>query len=156
MSLQIHFRCEDDKFLFLALSVQTWVMISPEMLLKRVVVNIVMGLPRILTITKEAPLMLVATMLIQFVSIVETLTAKSTQRVSLEAGLVNSTGAIIAVAHMNFKLLVGEKFVLVGKHFLVASTQIAHLLVMRTSNMAVEIWPTKAGEIALCIRTIIP
>lgn len=115
-----------------------------------------MGLPRVFAVAEEAALVLVPTMLVQLVAVVETLPAEGTEGVAFEARLVNCSGAIVAVAHVPLELLFRKELMLVCEDLLVAGTEIAHLLVMNATDMAVEIGPPEASKIALVVGAIIP
>lgn len=98
-------------------------MILLEVVLQRIVVLIVMRLPRISPIAYETALMLVTTMFVQFVTVVESFFAESAHWVALEPRLRNVTGLIISVCHVLVEcILVGKKLVFVRKDFFVSRT----------------------------------
>lgn len=74
---------------------------------------------------------------------------------SLKTGLIDRSGHVVAFLHMFRQLLVGEQIVLVRKHFLVASTEITHLLVVDRSHVAMEIRPVQSGKVARVVRAVI-
>lgn len=96
-------------------------MVFLEVLLQRVVVLEIMRLPRVSSIANEASLMLIATMLVQFVAVIETLAAESTERVSLKSRLVNCARHVVSFPHMLFQFLICKQLMLVCEHFLVTS-----------------------------------
>lgn len=77
-------------------------MVLFEMLLQRIVVEVVVWLSRIATVTDEASLMLHATMVVEFVVVVEAFTTEAAQRVALETSLVCGAGLVVAAAHVLF------------------------------------------------------
>lgn len=114
-----------------------------------------MRLPGVPPIADEAPLVLVAAMLIQLIVVVESLAAETTQRVSLESRLVCGSRLIISVSHVLLQLLVGEQLVLMCEDPLVTSAQITHALFVRRLDMAVQVGPSQAGEIAVGVWAVV-
>jgi hypothetical protein len=125
------------------------------MFLQGVIVPVIMRLPRVPPIADEAPLVLVAAMLIQLIVVVKSLAAETTQRVSLESRLVCGSRLIVSVSHVLLQLLVGEQFVLMREDPLVTSAQITHALFVRRLDMAVQVGPSQAGEIAVGVWAVV-
>lgn len=155
MSLEIHFRFEHDKLLLHTFTVVTEEMILLEVLFECVVVEVVVGVSRLSTIANKATFVLHATVLIEAIVIVKSLATEATQRVTFEAGLISRAGFVVAAAHVLFQLLIRKQFMLVGEDLFVACAEIAHALSMDALDMAVQVWPTQAGEIARGIRAIV-
>lgn len=155
MCFEVKLGIEHHKLLLKTLPIQTNEMVILEMSLQRRVVHIIMRLSRISPVTNETSLVLVAAMLIKLVTVVEPLAAKVAQRVSLETGLINGARFVIPLAHMIAQLLIREHLMFVCKDLLVPRAEIAHLLVMRSSDVAMQIRPAKAREIAVAIGTVI-
>lgn len=108
-----------------------------------------------MAIAEEATLVLIPAVLIQLVAVVEPRAAKATQWMAAETCLVGCAWFIVAVAHVLGQLLVGKHIVLMCEDFLVAGTEITHLLVVDILDMAVEVLPAQTGKIALKIGTVI-
>lgn len=125
------------------------------MFLQGVIVPVIMRLPRVPPIADEAPLVLVAAMLIQLIVVVKSLAAETAQRVSLESRLVCGSRLIVSVSHVLLQLLVGEQFVLMREDPLVTSAQITHALFVRRLDMAVQVGPSQAGEIAVGVWAVV-
>jgi hypothetical protein len=155
VGLEVHLRLEHDKLLLETLAVRAHVVLLLEVVLKRVVVQVVVRLARVATVAEEATLVLVPAVLVQFVAVVETGAAKAAQRVAPEAGLVDGAGLVVAVAHVLGELLVGKHVVLVGKHLLVASAQVAHFLVVLALDVAVQVLPAETGKVAFGVGAVI-
>lgn len=126
MSLKIHLRFKDYKFLLQALFVHTQEMISAEVVLQCVVIDKVLLLPAVRpAVADMASFMPVATMCVKFVVSVEALSAKSALGVSLEAALLEATRLVIAVLLVSPKLRVREEFMFMREDLLVSSTEVA-------------------------------
>lgn len=126
MGFEVHFRIKYNKFLLQALTVRAHEVVFPEVLLERIVVDIVLLLPASFSsVTDVAALMLVATMRVELIVSVEALSAESAFRVSLETTLINCAGVVVAKLLVFLEVCKGEELVLVSEHFLVSSTQIA-------------------------------
>jgi hypothetical protein len=156
MSLEIHLGFKHHKLLLQAFPILAEEMVSPEVLLERIVVQVVMWLSRISPVTDKAPLMLIPAVLVQLVAIVETRAAESAKRVPPKPCLIDCTRLVVAVPHVFGQLLVGKHVVFVGKDLLVPSAQIAHLLAVDGADMSMQIRPTEAGKVALRVRAIVP
>lgn len=74
---------------------------------------------------------------------------------ALESGLVDGTRTIISIAHVLLKLLIREQVVFMRENLLVASAQVAHLLVVDAANVAMEIRPTETGEVARIVGAVV-
>lgn len=97
VTLQVHLGLENHKLLFQALFIQASEMILVKVILQRVVVNIILLLTmRGASVTDVATFMFITAMSVQLVVAVESLTTKSTFRVSPEATLVYSSRLVIA------------------------------------------------------------
>lgn len=99
--------------------------------------------------------MLHAAVLKQLVVVVEALAAETAQRVALEARLVGGAGLVVAVAHVLLQLLIAKQLMLVGEDLFVAGAEIAHALVMRRFDVAMEVGPAKAGKVARLVGTVV-
>jgi hypothetical protein len=75
---------------------------------------------------------------------------------ALETTLVDCTGVIVALLHMSLQLFIGKQFMLVGEHFLVSCAEVAHLLMMYTSDMSMQVRPTQTCNIAAWVRAVVP
>lgn len=87
-------------------------------------------------------------MLVQLIVVVKSLAAEAAWGVALEAGLVSRTRLVVAVHHMLLQLLFGKELMFVGKNALVPGTQVTHAFAVGRLDMAVEVWPSEAGEVA--------
>lgn len=108
VSLQIKLRPKDDKFLLQAFPVVAKEVVFPEMLLQGVVVEVVVRLPRVFAIAKEATLVFMPTVLVQFIIIVKALAAEPAEGMSLKSRLVKSSWLVVALPHMFLQLLIRE------------------------------------------------
>lgn len=131
-------------------------MVFLEVLFQCIVVQIVMGLPRVPPIADETPLVLVSAMLVQFVAVVESLPTEAAQWMALETCLRDIARLVVSMRHMIVQCLICEKLMLVCKHFFIPCTEITHLLVMCGSYVSVEIWPAQGGHVTRHIWTIVP
>lgn len=129
-------------------------MVFLEVLFEGVVVAVVLR-PRIPPVAEKAPLMSFPTVLVELVVVVESLAAESAERMTLEAGLVRRAWLIIATSHMLLQFLIGKELMLMSKNLLVPRAQIAHLLMVGATDVAVQIRPAEAGKVAGIVRTII-
>lgn len=68
------------------------------------------------------PFMAIATMSVEFVIPIESLSTKSTLRMSLETTLVYSTWNVVAMLLMPTQLRHGKELMFMGKNFLVSGT----------------------------------
>jgi len=72
-----------------------------------------------------------------------------------ETGLVNGAGLIVAVSHVFAEGLVCEHLVLMGEALLVASAEIAHLLVVDGAHMAMQVGPAETSEVTFAIGAVV-
>lgn len=155
MRLEVYLRVEDYKLLLKTLPVIAQEMVLLEVVLQRIVVQIIMWLSRISPVAKEAPLVLAPAVLVKFIAVVEALTAKVAKRVSLETGLVHGTRLVVTFAHVLAEFLIREHLMLVCENLFVPGAEVAHLLVMHGADVAMQVWPTEAGEVAVAIGAVI-
>lgn len=155
MGFEIHLRLKYDKFLLKTFPVIADEVVLLEMFLQRIIVHVVMWLSRVSPIAKEASLMLVAAMFVQLVAIVESGAAETAERMAPETRLICRTWLVISMAHVLRELLIRKHVMLVCKDFLVPSAEVAHLLVVGGTDMAMEVWPSETGEVAFGIWTIV-
>jgi hypothetical protein len=156
VGLQVQLGLKHDELLLDALAVHANVMVLLEVLLERVVVEVVMRLPRVSAVADETTLVLIPAVLIQLVAIIEARAAETAQRMPPKASLVDGARLVVAVAHMLGQLLVGKRVVLVRKHFLGPGAQVAHLLVVDRADVAVQVLPAEAGKVAFAIGAVVP
>lgn len=96
-----------------------------EVLLERIIIDIVlMAIPR-LPVTDVTSLMLVSAVGIQFIVSVKALMTEFTFGMAFKPTLVDSTGSIISELFVLAKLRDSEQFVFVCKDLFIPSTQIA-------------------------------
>ena len=126
VSFHVHFRFENNKLFLQTLFVQAKEMIFLEVILERIVVNIILLLttPRP-SITNVTSFVAVATVSVQFIVAIKPLTAETTFRVTLKATLFNGSRNMISVLLVLAQLRHSEEFVFMGEDFLVSRTQIA-------------------------------
>ena len=97
-------------------------MVSPKMLLQRVVVDVILLLAApIPSIAYVAPFMFVPTMDVQFIIPIESLSTETAFRMSFEAALVHCAGMIISKLLMLAQLLWGEELMLMCEDLLISS-----------------------------------
>ena len=89
----------------------------------------------------------VSAMSIKLVLAIEALSTESALWVALEPALIDSTRIVVAELFMLSKFLLREEIVLVREYLFVASTQIAHYLVVHAPYMSMKIWPAHARHI---------
>ena len=122
-------------------------MVLAEVSFEGVVVDVVLRLSTsITTITQVTTLVAVTAVDVQLIIAVEALATEAALGVALETGLV--AGVVVAELLVSAQLGGSEKIVLVGEHLLVAGTEVAHLLVVDTFDMAVQVGPAETGSIA--------
>lgn len=176
MGLQIHLSLKHHEFLIQALLVKAEKVVLLEMLLERIVVDIVLLLPVPRpSVTDMAPLVPVTAVGIQFVISVEPLSTETAFRVASKPALVNGTGNVISVLFVLAQLRHGEEFMFVGEDFLVSSAKITtsptstnirkprlvwkkyipHHLPMLTLDMTVQVWPSQARHITRILRAVV-
>ena len=155
VGFEIHLRLEYDKLLLETFPVIADEVVLLEMLLQCIVVDVVVWLSRVSPVAEEAPLMLVAAMFVQLVAVVESGAAETAERMAPETRLIRRTWFVISMAHVLRELLIRKHVMLVCKDFLVPSTEVAHLLVVGGTDMAMEVWPPETGEVAFGIGTVV-
>jgi lysylphosphatidylglycerol synthetase-like protein (DUF2156 family) len=142
MSLQIHFRVEDDKLLLQALLIRADEMVFSEMHLEGVVIDIVLRVSAtIAAITQVAAFVAVTAMREQFIIAVEALTTETTLGMTLETRLILGARDVVSMLFVPTQVLDGEEIVFMGKDLFVAGAEIAHLFVVDTLDVTVQIWP---------------
>ena len=98
MSLKIHTRLKNHEFLLQAFRVKTEKMVFSEVVLERPVVEVILLLAvRRPTVTDVTPFVTITTVSIEFVITIETLTAETAFRMSLETALINCTWFMITI-----------------------------------------------------------
>ena len=73
----------------------------------------------------------------------------------LEATLINSSRIVIPEFFMLAEVLLGEKFMLMGKNLLVPGAEVAHDLVVHAFDMAMQVRPPKACNVAARVGAIV-
>jgi hypothetical protein len=142
MSLQVHFRIEDDKLLLQALLIRADKVVLSEVHLEGVVIDVVLRVSAtIAAITQVAAFVAVTAMREQFIVAVEALTTETTLGMTLETRLVLGTRDVVSMFFVPAQVLDGEEVVFVGKDLFVAGAEIAHLFVVDTLDVTVQIWP---------------
>lgn len=125
MGLQIHLRLKHDELLFQALLVQAKEVVFLEVILQRIVVDVVLLLAMSgSSIADVASLMPVTAVSIQFVISVKSLATETALWVTSETTLVNGTWDVVSVFLVFPQFRHGKEFMLVGKDLLVSSTKI--------------------------------
>lgn len=99
---------------------------------------------------------LLATVLIELVITIESLTTKAAFWMTPETALINGSRMVITELCMPPKLPKGKELMLMGEDFLVASTKITHQLAMLLFDMVMEMRPSQACDIAVSIGTVVP
>lgn len=94
-------------------------------------------------------------MSVEFVIPIEALTAKAAFGMTFEAALIDGSRIVIAKLFMSLQFGDGKQLMLVGEDLLTPGTQITHDFVMGAFDVAVEVRPTVAGDIAAWIRAIV-
>lgn len=74
--LQVYIGPEHDKLLLQAFAISTQVVVFPEVLFERVVIAVVMRLPRVLPIAEKAALVSFAAVFVQLIVVVKSLAAE--------------------------------------------------------------------------------
>src|SRR5690242_17683687 len=128
MGFEIHFRVEHNKLLLQTFLVWAHEVVVPEVLLTRIIVDVVLLLsPAISTDTTVTALLLVSTMCVQLVVSVEALATEPTLGVSLKTTLIDCARIVVAKFLVLSQLSKGKELVLVRKDFLVSGTKITCL-----------------------------
>jgi hypothetical protein len=96
-------------------------MVLLKVLFQGVVVEIVVGVSRVSSVTDKATLVLHSAMLVQLVIVVKALSTESTQWVALEACLVCCTRLVVSMTHVLLQFLICEQLMLMCKNPLVTS-----------------------------------
>ena len=131
MCLQIHLRLEDDELLLQAFLIGAHEMVTPKVLLQRVIVDVILLLTApTSSIANMASFMFVPTMDVQFIVPIESLSTETAFWMPLEPTLVDSARVIISKLLMLAQLLWGEELMLMGEDLLISCAQIAENLVM--------------------------
>lgn len=172
VGLQINFMFEYNKLLLQTLTILTHEVRILKVALKCRIIDVITWLlPNIPAIAYEAPLMVVSTMLVEFIVGVEAFSTETTLRVTFESALCFRSWVIIAFSFMLVELGLCEQGVLVSKNLLVAGTEVTaqcysmlkfplviylpHDQSMVLAHVAVQIWPSTAGPIAVRIWAIV-
>lgn len=157
MSLQIHLRVEYHELLLLALGVEAGMMIFVEMPLQRVVVLVVL---RILaagpSIAQMASLVLLSAVRVELVVAIESPPTEAALRMALEPALIDRAGVIVTELLVFPQLILREELMLVREDLLVPRAQVAHYPLMRAPNMAMQVRPAHARDIARRVRAVVP
>lgn len=97
MCFQVQLGIKHNELLLQAFRINTSVVVFSEMLLERVVVNIILLLsPAVSPVTKVTSFMLVPTMGVELIVSVEALSAETAFRMTLEPALIYRSWVIIA------------------------------------------------------------
>lgn len=156
VSLQIHLRPKDDKLLLETFSIHTWKVVFSEMSLERIIVLIVLWpIRRISGIADMTPLMLFPAMREKFVFAIKSLATEATLGMPREARLVYRTRIVVAKFLVFAQGVLGEELVFVSEDLFIASAQVTHGLVMRSFDMAVQVWPAETSDVAVSIWAIV-
>jgi hypothetical protein len=156
MSFQIHLRLEDIGLVGLTLCIKTYKMCFFEMLLQHLVIQVVLHLAaRISPVADVASFVFLSAMLIELIVTIESLAAKATFWMTLESALVNSSWVVVTKFFMPPKLPIRKQIMLMSKDFLVASTQITKHFAVLLFDVAVQVRPSQACNIAVLIWTIV-
>lgn len=102
-----------------------------------------------------ASLVLVSAMRVEFVIAVEALSTEPTFGMTFEPTLVHSSRIIVAEFLMLLQLRDCEQLMLVGEDLLVPGTQITHDFVMSAFDMAMEVRPAPARNVAAGIGAVV-
>jgi hypothetical protein len=98
MSFHVHLRLENNKLLLQTLLVQAQEMIFLEVILERIIVNIILLLASGgLSITNMTSFVAITTVSVQFIVAIEPLTAETTLGVTFETALINGSGNVVSV-----------------------------------------------------------
>lgn len=74
---------------------------------------------------------------------------------TLESTLVDGSWVVVPEFLMLPEFGKSKKFMFVSENLLVPRAEIAHDFSVRRLDMAVQVWPTQASNIAVTIRTIV-
>jgi len=131
-------------------------MVFAEMLLKRVVVDVVLMLTcRILSLTDVALFMLFSAMNKEFIVTVESLSAETALWMPLKACGVCLSRLCVTELLMPAQLLFVEQGVLMCENLFVPGAEVAHLLVMQGSDVSVQVRPAETCDLTVRIGTIV-
>lgn len=130
-------------------------MVLFEVCLQGVVVEIIVRVARVPPVAEKAPLVLHATMLVQLVVVIESLTTEATEGMPLESALVCGSGLVVAMAHVLLELAVGEELMLVSEDLFATGAEIAHAFAVGSLDMPMQVWPPQAGEVARGIGAVV-
>jgi hypothetical protein len=117
--------------------------------LESVVVQVVVWPAWRSSVAYVAPLVLLAAVSVQFVVPVEVFSAEATFGVSPKSALVDGARLVISPFLMLSQLLSSKQIMLMSEHLLVLRTEVAHDLLMRLTDMVMQVRPAQAGDIAL-------
>lgn len=148
MCLQIHLRRENHELLCLTLAIEAHIVILTEVVLQRLIVDIVMWVSAVLSVAQETSLVLLSAVNIQLIISIESLSTEAAKWMTLEARLIHCSWVIVSLAHMFLQVLIGEQRKLVCKDLLVPRAEITHLLVVYAPDMAMQIWPSSRRSVA--------
>jgi hypothetical protein len=142
VGFEIYLRVEDDKLLVETVPLGAEEVVLSEVKLEGVVVNEVLLLAALISaIADVASLVLVATVRVELVVTVESLSTKPTLGVALEPALVDGPGVVVTELLVLAEFALSEELMFVGEDLLVASTEITQHFVMDAPDMAVEVGP---------------
>jgi len=126
MGFEVHLRIEDDELLLLAFLVQAWEVISPKVLLERIVIEVILRIVAASPpIAQMASFVFVSAMGEQFVIAIEPLPAKSALRMPFETALVDGSRVVITELLVPLQFLRCEELVFMREDLLVARAQVA-------------------------------
>jgi hypothetical protein len=157
MCFQVHFRLEDICLVCLTFGVHAHKVLFGKVFLQFLVVEVVLWVSTsVSSIADVTSFMFLPTVGVEFVVSIEPLFAKAAFGMAFESRLVDSTWIIVSELLMFSKLTKGEQLMLVCENLLVSGAEVAHHLSVFASDMAVQIWPSEAGHIAVFVRAVIP
>jgi len=120
MCLQIHLRLEYYKLLLETFPVAADEVILLKVLLQRIVVKVIVWLPRVPPVADETSFMFVSAMLVQFVIVIKPLAAEATDWVAFESR--RGPGLVVSMAHVLAQLFISVHLMFVSKNLLVPCT----------------------------------
>ena len=156
MSLEIHLRLKDDKFLVQTLLICTQEVVFPEVNLQGFVVHIILLLPSMIpSVANMALFLLISAMCVQFVIAIESLPAEATLRVALETALIHGSRVVVAKFFMLAKFGYSEQLMFMREDFLVSRAQITHYFAMQTLDMPVKVRPSPTGNVTTSFGAVV-
>lgn len=144
MRLQLELAPKSISLLLNTLTIITHKVVLLEMHLQRIIIRKVHRLSprlRIQLIADMAALVLLPAMDIKLIVTIESLIAERAQGMPFEARLVDCAGVVVAFAHVSRQFRIRKEVVLMREDFLVSGTEIADLLVMNRTHMAMQVRP---------------